>query len=180
MTAGNTIMTMQREFDLDSTYTHLLALWTSGVRNYHTMLSAYLTANSVFVAVIGLLVSRESLALHFTALIMLLCVFGLLLSFQMAIVLGRFSGQNALWEWQLRGIEQHSEWKKDKVITNLYRLHELQQPIENQLIDPKEFLPNWAFRQRRQWWGHRAISFPLFFGCVYGLFLLWSVTQLFR
>jgi len=173
-------MTMENESGLERTYDRLIALWTSGVRNYHTMLSAYLTANSIFVAVIGLLVSRESLALPFTALIILLCVFGVLLSFQMAIVLGRFSGQNALWEWQLRGIEQQSDWKKDKVITNLYRLHELQQPIENQLIDPKEFSPNWAFRQHRQWWGHRAISFPWFFGCVYGLFLLWSATQLIR
>jgi len=46
---------------LESTYNHLLTLWTSGVRDYHTMLSDYLTANSIFVAVIALLVSRESL-----------------------------------------------------------------------------------------------------------------------
>ena len=83
--------------------------WTSGVRDYHTMLSDYLTADSVFVAVIGLILSRESLALSFTMLIMLLCVFGILLCLQMAIVLGRLSGQNALWEWRLRGIEQDPE-----------------------------------------------------------------------
>ncbi len=45
--------------DLDE---HLLTLWTSGVRDYHTMLSDYLTANSIFVAVIGLIVSQASLA----------------------------------------------------------------------------------------------------------------------
>ena len=39
---------------LETTYGHLLTLWTSGVRDYHTMLSDYLTANSIFVAVIGL------------------------------------------------------------------------------------------------------------------------------
>src|SRR5512144_341900 len=99
-------MTTQREFDLKPAYDHLLTLWTSGVRDYHSMLSDYLTANSIFVAVIGLTVSRESPALSFTVLILLLCVFGILLCLQMAIVLGRFSGQNALWEWQLRGIEQ--------------------------------------------------------------------------
>jgi hypothetical protein len=53
-------MTAPREADLNSTYEHLLTLWTSGVRDYHTMLSDYLTANSIFVAVIGLIVSRES------------------------------------------------------------------------------------------------------------------------
>jgi hypothetical protein len=144
------------------------------------MLSDYLTANSIFVAVIGLLISRESLALTFTALIMLLCVFGLLLCFQMAIVLGRFSGQNALWEWQLRGIEQSPEWNKDMLLTGLYRLHETREPIENQNNEPKIFTPNWAFRQHRQWWAHRAVSFPWFFGVVYGLYLLWAVTQLVR
>ena len=89
---------------MQSDYNHLLTLWTSGVRDYHTMLSDYLTANSIFVAVIGLLVSRESLALPFTIVIVLLSMIGILMSAQMAIVLGRFSGQNALWEWQLRGM----------------------------------------------------------------------------
>ena len=90
---------------MQSDYNHLLTLWTSGVRDYHTMLSDYLTANSIFVAVIGLLVSRESMALPFTIVIVLLSTIGILMSVQMAIVLGRFAGQNALWEWQLRGIE---------------------------------------------------------------------------
>ena len=105
-------MSVADNTDLDSTYEHLLMLWTSGVRDYHTMLSDYLTAHSIFVAVIGLLVSRESLALPFTILIVLLSVFGIMLCWQMAIVLGRFSGQNAFWEWQLRGIEQVPEWNE--------------------------------------------------------------------
>jgi hypothetical protein len=171
-------MMMQQESGRDTAYDHLITLWTSGVRNYHTMLSDYLTANSIFVAVIGLIISRESLALPFMALIILLCIFGLLLCFQMAIVLGRFSGQNALWEWQLRGIEQTQDWNQPKLITGLYHLHETHQPIEDRNNDPQVFTPNWAFRQHRQWWGHRAVSFPWFFGCVYGAFLIWTVTQL--
>ena len=162
------------------TYEHLLTLWTSGVRDYHTMLSDYLTANSIFVAVIGLLVSRESLSSPFTILIVLLSVFGILLCWQMAIVLGRFSGQNALWEWQLRGIEQAPQWTGHKLLTGLHQLHESRQPIEDPRNDPPVFEPNWAFRQRRQWWGHRAVSFPWFFGSVYSLFLLWAATQLIR
>ncbi len=164
--------------DPNSTYEHLLTLWTSGVRDYHTMLTNYLTANSIFVAVIGLIVSRESPALSFTVLIVLLCVFGILLCLQMAIVLGRLSGQNALWEWRLRGIELDPEWHDEKLLTNLHRLHEIQQPIEDRRNEPQVFEPNWAFRQHRQWWAHRAISFPWFFGSVYTLLLLWSVTKL--
>jgi len=164
--------------DLDSTYGHLLTLWTSGARDYHTMLSDYLTANSIFVAVIGLILSRGEQELSFTVLIILLCVFGVLLCFQMAIVLGRLSCQNALWEWRLRGIEQDPEWHEEKLVTGLHRLHESRRPIEDRRNEPPTFEPNWAFRQHRQWWAHRAISFPWFFGSVYALLLVWSVTRL--
>lgn len=166
------------ETDLNSSYEHLLTLWTSGVRDYHTMLSDYLTANSIIIMVIGLIVSRESHTLPLTVLIVLLCVFGILLCHQMAIVLGRLSGQNALWEWRLRGVEQDPEWHKEKLVTSLRQLHEIRQPIEDQQNDPTVFEPNWAFRQHRQWWAHRAISFPWFFGSVYTVLLVWSVTKL--
>jgi hypothetical protein len=173
-------MTEVEEIRLSDTYEHLLRLWTSGVRAYHSMLSDYLTANSIFVAVIGLLVSRESLALPFTILISLLCVFGILLCWQMAIVLGRCSGQNALWEWKLRGIEQEPQWSGHKLLTGLHQLHEMRRSIEDPLNDPPVFEPNWAFRQHRRWWAHRAVSFPWFFGFVYSLFFLWASTQFWR
>ena len=171
---------MKREPDLHETYEHLLTLWTSGVRDYHSLLSDYLTANSIFVAVIGLMVSRESLALVFTILILVLSVFGVLLCLQMAIVLGRFSSQNALWEWQLRGIEQDPAWGERKLLTDAYHLHEAQQPLEDARNEPPRFEPTWAFRQHRGWWAHRAVSLPWFFGLVYSVFLLWAITHLFR
>ena len=146
------------EADINSMYEYLLTLWTSGVRDYHTMLSDYLTANSIFVAVIGLIV--------------LLCVFGILHCLQMAIVLGRLSGQNAPWEWRLRGIELDPEWHDEKLLTSLHRLHEIQQPIEDRRNEPTVFEPNWVFRRHRQWSAHRAISFPRFFGSVYALLLV--------
>ncbi|MCS6295850.1 MAG: hypothetical protein H8K09_06420 [Nitrospira sp.] len=170
----------QNHDTMQSDYNHLLTLWTAGVRDYHTMLSDYLTANSIFVAVIGLLVSRESLALPFTLVIVLLSTIGILMSAQMAIVLGRFSGQNALWEWQLRGIESMPDWLDRKPVSSLYRLREHRETIVDETNEPRSFAPSWAFRQHRQWWAHRAISFPWFFGTVYGLFLLWGVTQIAR
>ena len=54
---------------------------------------------------IGLLVSRESVALPFTLVIVLLSVIGILMSVQMAIVLGRFTAQQSFRECHLRGIE---------------------------------------------------------------------------
>jgi hypothetical protein len=177
---GKDIMTTPRESGLTMDYDHLITLWTSGVRDYHSMLSDYLTANSIFVAVIGLIMSRESATMSLTVLILLLCNFGILLCLQMAIVLGRLSGQNALWEWQLRGIELAQEWQGQKLVTDLYRLHEARQPVEGLRNEPPVFKPNWAFRQHRQWWAHRSVSFPWFFGAVYGLFLIWAVAHLFR
>jgi len=174
-------MNLEQERDrLHSEYAHLLTLWTAGVRDYHTMLSDYLTANSIFVAVIGLLVSRESLALPFTLVIVLLSTIGILMSVQMAIVLGRFSRQNAMWEWQLRGIEALPGWQERKPVSMLYRLREHRETIVDETNEPRSFEPSWAFRQHRQWWAHRAVSFPWFFGTVYGLFLLWGLTQLVR
>lgn len=165
---------------MQSDYGHLLTLWTSGVRDYHSMLSDYLTANSIFVAVIGLLVSRESVALPFTLVIVLLSVIGILMSVQMAIVLGRFTAQNSFWEWQLRGIECMPEWRNRKPVSGLYRIREHRETIVEETNEPRTFEPSWAFRQHRQWWAHRAISFPWFFGTVYGLFLLWGLTQVVR
>ena len=82
------------EDDLNVTYEHLITLWTSGVRDYHSMLSDYLTANSIIIMVIGLIVSREPHTLPLAVLIVLLCIFGILLCLQMAIVLGRLSGSD--------------------------------------------------------------------------------------
>jgi hypothetical protein len=172
-------MTTPRDPGFAMDYDHLITLWTAGVRDYHSMLSDYLTANSIFVAVIGLIVSRESPTMSLTVLILLLCVSGILLCLQMAIVLGRLSGQNGLWEWQLRGIELTQEWQGQKLVTGLYRLHETRQPVEDLRNEPPVFKPNWAFRQHRQWWAHRSVSFPWFFGSVYCLFLIWAVTHLF-
>ena len=169
---------MRTPIGIDATYEYLLTLWTSGVRDYQSMLSDYLMANSIIIMAIGLIVSREFHAPPLTVLIVLLCIFGILLCLQMAIVLGRLSGQNALWEWRLRGVEQSPEWHKEKLMMGLHNLHEFRHPIEDQQNEPTIFVPNWAFRQHRQWWAHRAISFPWFFGIVYALLLVYSVTKM--
>ncbi len=169
---------MRTPIGIDATYEYLLTLWTSGVRDYQSMLSDYLMANSIIIMVIGLIVSREFHAPPLTVLIVLLCIFGILLCLQMAIVLGRLSGQNALWEWRLRGVEQSPEWHKEKLMMGLHSLHEFRHPIEDLQNEPTIFVPNWAFRQHRQWWAHRAISFPWFFGIVYALLLVYSVTKM--
>lgn len=164
--------------DSETTYRHLLDLWTSGVRDYHSLLSDYLTANSIFVAAIGFLLARQPMTLIFMLLVIVLCLFGVLMTLQMAIVLGRFSAQTALWEWHLRGIETTGHWKQPKLFVDLYRYRDRHEALTERDNDPAVVVPTWAVRQHRQWWARREISFPLFFGTVYVLFLVWSLTQL--
>ena len=162
---------------LKDRYQFLLDLWTAGIRDYHSLLSDYLTANSIFVAAIGFLVTRQPVSQIFNFLVLIVCIFGILMTLQMGIVLGRFSLQNELWEWQLRGIEKKTEWPYGKLFDDLHRLKHREETIINADNEPGVFRSNWALRQHRQWWAHRAVSFPLFFGIIYGLFLVWDLLQ---
>jgi hypothetical protein len=162
-----------------ASYSHLVNLWTSGIRDYHSLLSDYLTANSIFVAAIGFLVSRQPIEPIFAIVVVVLCCFGILMTLQMAIVLGRFAAQNKVWEWQLRSIEQSSSWNQERLFVDLHRFRDQHQPMQNDRNDPPALYPNWATKRHRQWWAHREISFPLFFGSVYALFLVWSITAIF-
>lgn len=160
------------------TYSHLIGLWTSGVRDYHSLLSGYLTANSIFVAAIGFLVTRQPVTLIFSVLVIILCSFGLLISLQMAIVLGRFSAQNELWEWRLRGIERSPGWTDRRLFVDLHRFRDQQETLEDTANEPRAVRPDWPLRHHRRWWAHRATTFPLFFGIIYGLFFIWGLRQL--
>ena len=164
--------------NLELVYNNLVNIWTSGIRDYHSLLSDYLTANSIFVAAIGFLVAREPVTIIFTLLVLVLCCFGILITLQMAIVLGRFAAQNAVWEWQLRGIERTFNWPHQKLFVDLHRFRDQRRSLENEHNDPPVLNPNWATRQHRQWWAHREISFPLFFGSVYALFFIWGISHL--
>ena len=165
---------------LEQAYKNLIDLWTAGVRDYNSLLSDYLTANSIFVAAIGFLLSRQPSTLLFVILVVILCSFGILMTLQMAIVLGRYSAQTALWEWKLRGIERSRSWTQPRLFVDLHRLRDLHETLQDQCNDPPDLAPNRALRQHRQWWARREISFPLFFGIFYMFFLLWGLQELVR
>jgi hypothetical protein len=110
---------------------------------------------------------------------LILCVFGVLMVLQMAIVLGRFSAQIALWEWHLRGSELQTTWTQPQLLISLQRYRDHHQAIEDQKNNPPVLHPTGALRQHRQWWARREFSFPIFFGIAHVLFLVWSVSQLF-
>lgn len=165
---------------LEQAYKSLIDLWTAGVRDYNSLLSDYLTANSIFVAAIGFLLARQPNTLFFVILVVILCGFGILMALQMAIVLGRYSAQTALWEWKLRGIERSKSWTQPALFVDLHRLRDLHETLEDRWNDPPDLPPNRATRQHRQWWARREISFPLFFGIAYLFFLFWGLQELVR
>ena len=151
---------------LSQTYETLVNLWTSGTRDYHSLLSDYLTANSIFVDAIGFILARQPSTFLFTFLGMILCVFGILMVLQMAIVLGRFSAQIALWEWQLRGMERQTSWTQPQLFLSLHQYRDNHKPLEDHTNDPPVLPPTWALRQHRQWWTRREFSFPVFWDCL--------------
>ncbi len=65
---------------LDQAYQNLINLWTDAVRDYNSLLSDYLTANSIFVAAIGFLFTRQPSTLICVVLILILCSFGVLMA----------------------------------------------------------------------------------------------------
>jgi len=162
--------------DIEPAYANLIALWTSGIRDYHSLLSDYLTANSIFVAAIVFLVGQGGDKNLFDLIVIILCTFGLIITMQMAIVLGRFSGQNALWEWYLRRTESRPGWNQEKLFTDLHRFRDLHEVIRDGKGD--EFKPSWAVRRHKHWWARRDVIFPLFFGIVYAFFLVWGVSRM--
>jgi len=165
--------------DLERSYEDFLHLWTSGIRDYHSLLSGCLTANSNFVAAIGFLLGREPATKVFSIFLSTLCIFGILITLQMAIVLGRFDAQNAFWEWRLRAIERSPGWSRLTPFEGFFSLKDKKHALSDPHNIPATFHPSWPLRVHRQWWAHRAVSFPLFFGIIYGMALVWSMAQLF-
>src|SRR5262245_39386977 len=127
--------------DPQTTYRHLIDLWTSGVRDYPSLLSDYLTANSIFVAALAFLTARPPLTLIFMLFVIMLCLFGVLMTLQMAIVLGRFSAQTTLWEWHLRGIESEALWKQPKLFVDLHRYRDRHESLTEKDNDPPIIQP---------------------------------------
>jgi hypothetical protein len=127
----NSNANQRNEQSLEHSYQNLLNLWTSGIQDDHRLLSDYSTANSIFVAATAFLVTRQPASLTFSLLVLILSVFVILITLQMGIVLGRFSLQNELWVWQLRGIERKAEWEYSKFCDDLYWLKHRDESIKD-------------------------------------------------
>ena len=99
--------------DIDiKTYVLLANLRSSGDRDYHNLTSTYLTANSILVSGVYILLNQGFVFGYYASTI--LSISGLILCLQMLIAQGRFRAQNMYWEKILREIENKPNWKKTK------------------------------------------------------------------
>ncbi len=131
------MVTNSERQDLEHAYNNLISIWTLGIRDYHSLLSDYLTANSIFVAAIGFLVARQPATIIFSVLILVLCCFGVLITFKWRLSWEgsppRMPSGNgncaALKEHRSGRIRNCSSISKDSEITiNRWKMNETIQP----------------------------------------------------
>ena len=150
-------------------YKLLVSTWSSGVASYHSLFSAYLTANSIFIAA-SILLAKSYLdnPSSFALAIISVCIAltGIFVSFQMAIALSRFSGQTGYFEWEIRGLEAQDEFEGIKVFQNVRAWRENNKKVHNPGNDPSSYKPNWAVKIHRFKYAARSKGMPVVFGLV--------------
>jgi hypothetical protein len=138
--------------DLEKTYAILANLWTSGFRDYYSMTSSYLTATSILVAAIALILGLGLIPAYIVAIAF--SIIGLIICLQMSIALGRFRAQHAIWGRNLRLIESNENWTRQKIFKGWYEFSEWQplgtkpQPLPAEKGEP-EFTLNFAIKHHR-------------------------------
>jgi len=148
--------------DMSKSYENLINLWTSGVSQYHSLTLAYLTANSILMAAIGVILSSKYFYKSNLYLIsMMFSLAGLIICIQMYIALGSLRSQNAYFERCLRILERRSY--KYNIFTNLYKFRELGKILPRE-YDEEDFPPYAAVRFNREWWAQRIRILPVLFG----------------
>jgi hypothetical protein len=148
-------------------YKAIMSAWSSGVSSYHSLFSAYLTANSIFIAA-SILLAKSFLESQHNGALAIVCfsvaLTGIFVAFQMAVALSRFSGQNSYFEWELRGMEAKDSFKGISTFTNLYNWREKQESILITGHTPSSFEPNWAVKIHRYKYAARSKAIPFVFG----------------
>lgn len=158
------------------TYSILSNLWASGIRDYHNMTSTYLTANSILVAAIIVLLARASTVAPY-CVSSAFSLAGIYICVQMRVAQDRFRAQNFYWERNLRIIEDSSDWLGRSLFRELYEFRENQKTLPPEGREP-EFKPNFAIRHHRKWWAPRMKGLPWIFAFFYLTLLLWSMLNL--
>lgn len=164
------------KLDDDKVYTALISLRSSGTRDYHSLNSAYLTANLLLISLISILLFMGGNPITgFNAMILILSLFGIFLCLQMVFAQNRMRYINKLHEERMQKIENENNWMHrifvdiDKLVYNEERLS--YKKLTNEYvsacgyrseIEKDRFLGFTNF-----WFGGRMKTFPWIFMLIY-------------
>ena len=166
---------VEKDQDGAQAYNLLAALWQHGTNAYGQLFSCYLVANSIFVAAMCVLLSSQETAAGSAAdtwLLLILCLTGIFVAFQMAVSLNRFRCENILIEHWLREEEALAKGARQRFVSWMHEYREDLKcpPARADIGEPPS--PNWALKLHRRWWASRAKSFPWLFMVIYLVLLL--------
>ncbi|GCC11082.1 hypothetical protein IPdc08_01129 [archaeon] len=172
----NTEHSLQEEVSkLEKEYDMLLKLWASGSRDYINLTYSYLTANSILVAAIAIILKIED-----KSIVVALSVIGIILCIQMYIGLSLLRTQNAYWRRNLKIIENKGDWKKEgrySYVNEFYKFRDgddictEQRALPSKGGEPK-FKPDFAIKHHNEFWLSRINVLPLLFVMVYAVFII--------
>ncbi len=181
--------TTQADEDLQL-YVMFAHLRSAGNRDYHNLTATYLTANSILVGAIGLMLSMGPEAPHSgptRAMAILLSLVGLWFAYQLFIAQGRFRAQNYYLERNLRLIEKKPEWRHPQYFVVLQNFTEQRDgQTDYRKIRDKSYeipaedgeppmQPNFGVRHHRDRLAPRMKGLPFFFFGIFALFILYAV-----
>lgn len=153
-------------------YILLTNLRSSGNRDYHSLTSTYLIANSIFMSGVWILLNQGSVFGYCASII--LSILGLILCLQMFIAQGRLRAQNMYWEKILREIENKPNWKKQKNFSNLKDIMD----AKNKLGEEVDWSVKFAIKHHKKIWASRMKLMPWLFGIIFILSLGWGLYNI--
>jgi len=159
-------------------------LWTSGIRDYHSLTSTYVTANSFLITALAFLLKDIPNGDGSDKLIpsLAICIVGLYLVLQMYFAQSRFRAQNIYWEFNLIKLENESKCdckKKSRrpIFTRWKQFMEC--GCDKNMVEflDREYEKDFGMKHHRSWFAQRMKTFPLIFACIYLFMISFIIKQ---
>lgn len=152
-------------------YDLLTRLRSACIRDYHILTRTYLTANSILITAIAILIAQNYTFRYYVSLILSLA--GVLLCVQMYIAQGISLGERHYLERKLRITEKN--WKDGpKIFLELHDFKENGKKLPGEVGEPP-LVPGFSIKYQEKWWARRMKLLPWIFGLIFTLLFVWSL-----
>ena len=152
-------------------YDLLTKLRSSCIRDYHILTRTYLTANSILITAIAVLIAQNYSFRYYVSLILSLA--GVLLCVQMYIAQGISLGERFYLERKLRIIEKN--WKEGpKIFLEMHDFKEGGKTLPSEAGEPP-LIPGVSIKYQEKWWARRMKILPWIFGSIFTALFIWSL-----